>query len=81
MTDQSNGESSPRRIPLWLKLAYTAFVGMMVPVYWRTYGPTNFLYFCDVAVFLTLAGLWTGNASLVSTAAVGIVLPQACMGP
>jgi len=76
MTERSNGEVSSRRIPFWLKVAYTAFVGVMVPVYWRTYGPTNFLYFCDVAVFLTLAGLWMGNALLVSTAAVGIVLPQ-----
>jgi hypothetical protein len=48
----------------------------MVPVYWRTYGPTNFLYFCDVAVFLTLAAVWTENALLASMAAVGIVLPQ-----
>jgi hypothetical protein len=48
----------------------------MLPVYWRTYGPTNFLYFCDVAVFLTLAAVWTENALLASMAAVGIVLPQ-----
>ena len=36
-----------RRIPLWLKLAYTAFMAVLVPVYLRNYGPTNFLYFCD----------------------------------
>src|SRR5437763_306427 len=32
-------------LPLWLKLAYTAFMGLLVPIYWRNYGPTNFLYF------------------------------------
>ena len=46
------------RVPLWLKLAFTAFMAVLVPVYWYYYGPTNFLYFCDVALFLTLAGLW-----------------------
>jgi hypothetical protein len=69
--------STPRRIPLPLKLAYTAFMAVLVPVYWAKYGPTNFLYFCDVALFLTLAGLWLENALLISLATVGILLPQA----
>jgi hypothetical protein len=47
-----------------------------VPVYWRNYGPTNFLYFCDVAAFLTIAALWLESPFLASMAAVGIVLPQ-----
>ena len=64
------------RIPLALKLAYTAFMAVLVPVYWTNYGPTNFLYFCDVALLLTLVGLWTENRLLVSMSAVGILLPQ-----
>jgi hypothetical protein len=75
-SDSCVDSAASGRLPLWLKLAYTAFVAVMVPVYWRTYGPTNFLYFCDVAVFLTLAAVWTENALLASMAAVGIVLPQ-----
>lgn len=72
-----NSQNSPaRRLPLWLKLALTAFVAVMVPNYWRTYGPTNFLYFCDVALFLTLAAVWLDHALLASIAAVGIVLPR-----
>lgn len=71
-----NTTHPPRGLPLWLKLVLTLFVATMVPVYWRTYGPTNFLYFCDVALFLTLAGVWFESALLVSMAAVGIVLPQ-----
>ena len=66
-----------RRIPLWLKIAYTAFLAVMIPVYWINYGPTNFLYFCDVALLLTLAGIWRENALLISLSAVGILLPQA----
>jgi hypothetical protein len=69
--------SDTRRVPLLPKLAFTAFMAVLVPVYWSKYGPTNFLYFCDLALFLTLAGLWTENALLLSMAAVGILLPQA----
>jgi hypothetical protein len=64
------------RIPLWIKQAYTAFMAVLVPVYWHHYGWTNFLYFCDVALFLTLAGLWREDRLLLSLSAVGILLPQ-----
>ncbi|HWB05234.1 MAG TPA: hypothetical protein VG796_19535 [Verrucomicrobiales bacterium] len=66
-----------RPIPLWLKLACTAFVAVFLPVYWHYYGPTNFLYFCDIALLLALTGMWTGNALLISMCCVGILLPQA----
>ena len=52
------------RIPLWLKLVYTAFMAVLVPVYAYYYGWTNFLYFCDVALILTLVGIWRENALL-----------------
>jgi len=65
------------RLPLWLKLAYTAFMAVLVPVYWRNYGPTNFLYFCDVALIITLAGIWIESPLLVSMCAVGILASQA----
>jgi len=65
------------RIPLWLKLAYTAYMAVLVPVYWYYYGPTNFLYFCDVALILTLIAIWPENALLISMCAVGILVPQA----
>jgi hypothetical protein len=64
------------RLPLAVKLGYTGFMAVLVPVYWANYGPTNFLYFCDVALFLTLAAVWMESALLASMAAVGIVLPQ-----
>ena len=65
------------RVPLWLKFAYTAFVMVLVPVYWHYYGPTNFLYFCDVALLTGLAAIWLENPLLASAPAVGILLPQA----
>lgn len=59
------------------KLAFTAFMAVLVPVYWREYGPTNFLYFCDLALFMTLAAVWTERPIFASMAAVGILMPQA----
>lgn len=68
----------PRKpgIPLLAKLLYTAFMAVLVPIYWYHYGWTNFLYFCDVALFLTLAGMWMESKLLISMATVGILLPQ-----
>lgn len=63
-------------IPLWLKWSYTAFMSVLVPVYWANYGPTNFIYFCDAALFLALFAIWRNNALLASMAAVGILVPQ-----
>jgi len=70
--------TTPRtgRIPLPLKLAFTAFMAVLVPVYWSKYGPTNFLYFCDLALFFTLIAVWFENRLFASMAAVGIVAPQ-----
>jgi hypothetical protein len=64
------------RVPLWVKLAYTAFVAVLVPYYWAAYGPTNFLYFCDVALLMTVAALWLESPLLASMPAVGILFPQ-----
>ncbi len=64
------------KIPLWIKLSYTAFMAVLAPVYYSEYGLTNFLYFCDIALFLTLVGVWTESAFLTSMAAVGILAPQ-----
>jgi hypothetical protein len=76
MSTQSRVEPA-RRLPLWLKLAYTAFMAVLLPVYWANYGPTNFLYFCDVALLITLVGVWIESPLLVSMCAVGILASQA----
>jgi hypothetical protein len=65
------------RVPLGVKLAFTAFMAVLVSVYLHFYGPTNFLYFCDIALILTLIAIWPENALIVSMCAIGIVIPQA----
>jgi hypothetical protein len=76
-TIRSMNPAASRRIPMWVKVLYTAFVAVLVPYYWHTYGPTNFLYFCDVALLVTLGALWAESPLWVSAPAVGILLPQA----
>ena len=68
--------SRRNRIPLALKVVYTAFVAVLVPYYWMTYSPWNFLFFCDVALLLTLPALWLESPLLMSLPVVGIFLPQ-----
>src|SRR5712692_11868957 len=65
-----------RHIPTWVKVAYSAFVAVLVPCYWVTYTPWNFLYFCDVALLATAVALWMESSLLVSMQAVAITAPQ-----
>lgn len=60
-------------IPLWLPIAYTLFLMVLVPVYWRHYGPGNFLWFSDVALFSVGIVLWTESHLLLSMMAVGVL--------
>ena len=64
------------QVPFNLKIAYSLFMLVLVPFYWITYGPSNFLYFCDIALFITWIGIWKESPTLISVAAVGILLPQ-----
>ena len=66
----------PNKIPLAAKLAVTAFLAVLIPVYLHAYGPTNFLWFCDASLILTVAGMWLESPLLISMCAVGILLPQ-----
>tara|TARA_A100001391_G_scaffold117786_1_gene79834 strand:+ start:1793 stop:2524 length:732 start_codon:yes stop_codon:yes gene_type:complete len=59
-----------------VKIGFTAFMAVLVPYYWIEYGPTNFVYFCDIALFLALAAVWTEKPIFASMAAVGIAVPQ-----
>ena len=70
-------KAASNRIPLLVKILYTAFVAVLVPYYWSAYGPTNFLYFCDTALLLTAVAVWLESPLLASACAIGILIPQA----
>jgi hypothetical protein len=60
----------------WIKVSYTLFVCVLVPVYWVEYGPKNFLWGSDIALFVTLLALWTGNRLLASMMALAVLVPE-----
>jgi hypothetical protein len=60
--------------PLWLKIAFTLFVLIIIPIYWRQYGASNFLWFSDIALFVTAAALWLENGLLASMMTLSILL-------
>lgn len=62
------------QIPLWLKIAYTLFICILVPVYWVQYGPGNFLWFSDLALFITAVSLWLESSLLASMMALSVVV-------
>ncbi|MGH9530208.1 MAG: hypothetical protein ACRD2S_09865 [Terriglobales bacterium] len=64
------------RVPLWLKILWTVFVIVWVPVYWHQYGVQNFLYFCDLGNFFIAAALWLESALLFSWQATGLLVFQ-----
>ena len=65
------------RIPLWLKVFWTAWVLVWAPAYVREYGPQNFLFFCDIGNVLIGIGLWLESPLIFSWAACGLLLFQA----
>ncbi len=53
-----------------LRWAAAAWLVVWAPAYASVWGFANFLHLCDIAVILTCAGLWSGNAVLLSSQAL-----------
>lgn len=64
-------------VPRWLQ--WTALIWMLIwlPIYWRTWGASNFVQLCDVAVILTCVGIWTNSRLLISSQAISALLVDA----
>jgi hypothetical protein len=63
-------------IALGIKIAYTLFLAVLVPVYWAHYGPRNFLWFSDIALLGAGAALWLENPLLASMMMLAVFLPE-----
>lgn len=57
-------------IIFWLKIFFSALVIIIVPVYWKYWGPKNFLWFSDIALFGLTGALWLEAEWIVSMVAV-----------
>ncbi len=65
---------SVARIPLTLKLAYLAFVAVLVPIYAAHHGPANFLWFSNIALLGGLLAVWLESRRLASMLLVSVGL-------
>jgi hypothetical protein len=63
-------------IALGIKIAYTLFLAVLVPVYWAHYGPRNFLWFSDIALLGAGAALWLESPLLASMMLLAVLLPE-----
>ena len=63
-------------IPREIKIAHTAYVTVLVPVYWRYWGLANFLWFSDLAVVVAVPALWREDRRLLSMLALTTLLPE-----
>jgi hypothetical protein len=63
-------------IPLWIKVAYSAFALATVIVYTKKYPLWNFLWFSDIALIAAVPALWMEDSLLASMMLVGVLLPE-----
>lgn len=61
------------RVPLFLKVGFSLFTGLLVAVYWWSYGPKNFLWGSDIALFFICASLWYEHPLPNSMMAIGLL--------
>lgn len=73
--DQRGAPRKPA-FSLLIKVAYSLFVCVLVPAYWVEYGPANFLWGSDIALFVTLLALWSESRLLASMMALGVLLTE-----
>jgi hypothetical protein len=64
------------RLPFWLKIVWTAWLVVWVPLYWKQYGLQNFLFFCDIGNVLIGIALWMESPLIFSWQACGLLLFQ-----
>lgn len=64
-------------VPLWLKVAWTVMVVVIVLIYWRHRGPANFLWLSDIAFLLLVPGLWLESTFIVSLVACMVLVAEA----
>jgi hypothetical protein len=63
-------------VTLLFRVVFTLLVAVVVPVYLRKHGPTNFLWFSDIALFGVFAALWLESSLLGSMMALMILIPE-----
>jgi hypothetical protein len=63
-------------IDLWIKIAYTVLLVVILPTWAVSWGWRNFLWFSDIALIATGVALWLDNSLLASTMALAVLVPE-----
>lgn len=63
-------------VTLAFALLFTAMNAVILPVYFVKYGPSNYLWFSDIALIGMLIALWLENAFVSSMMALAVLLPE-----
>jgi len=64
------------RLSAGLKIPFSVFMLVFIPVYWHYRGPQNYLWGCDIALFLTLIALWREWSLPASMAILVTLIPD-----
>ncbi|NGX31424.1 MAG: hypothetical protein K940chlam8_00792, partial [Chlamydiae bacterium] len=62
---------SHRKIPCYTKWLFAVFMAVFIPGYWIGHGPSNFLWFSDIVLFLAFFATLFESRFLASMAAAG----------
>ena len=65
------------KLPVWIRRVAFVWLVFWFAVYWRSWGPLNFLHFCDIAEILSCIGFVADSPLLTSSQAVASLLVDA----
>jgi len=65
------------KLPLWIRWIALVWLVFWFTVYWRDWGPLNFLHLCDISEIVACIGFATDSALLISSQAVASLLVDA----
>ena len=68
-----NSTGRLQNIHYGIRTVLTLFTLILIPVYWKYYGPQNFLWFSDIGLFLTVVALWLESHLLMSTVIIAVL--------
>ena len=74
--DEHTAPLTTDTVTLLFRVLFTLLVAVVVPVYIKKHGPTNFLWFSDIALFGVCAALWLESSLLGSMMALIILIPE-----
>lgn len=69
--------SNRAKLPLWIRCVALVWLVFWFSVYWRGWGPLNFLHLCDIAEILACIGFIADSPLLISSQAVASLLVDA----